>query len=1419
MKTDKYSSLPGRYYNGNVYGEVNGNNLNSIVRTSNRSCAANGHNDDKFEIPLPFGFHMDLDFLRFCCEDQAVSSETLDRLKDLRKARRKQRKELEALMGMQREQRERINQHMYNINKKQDHADHMQSTTFSFQHNPHHVNARTSPIAVDLTHSSADVHLRGMGNNSSFTTSSEFMKEALMDFEQCLQGTVNAKSKYNTFPRLNQASEPPAIQSELRDKIEKLYSAQSNSSISSISTNSSALPYQFPHLSPEAVLAGLPSSVPPPRSDHMETDSIGSINSEMSTTTLRTIREQMARSLAKLKEYEKQVEAIPVLQVKLSVLKEEKRLLMLQLKQREFQLRRDRGAELVESDVPLDLMEDTEDDFDFDHQQHGSKPRNRYLERPRARSESPFAKSGRVKPEEFISVRRQRSTSCGYNSDGSDYSPMDHRQRFYYSSRQQGSSTKNAASVAAAKVHSNNSSQERSEVSFYTGETSTPVGKVGTPPAPVVVAAPVATKDAASNTVEKSQRERATCTDPPAKVRTANHGTSTVKVLTFPKGTSTQLNMQELVSKDEMDARIQEAIFKTEEEIMGCPLLQKAMAKVEEEAIKGEEEQVSSEIEKCDVQCQVGDENLRPFVINVGLQCKLVEDKPAVCLQCEARKEAEAEEATTQQRFLKAIEAPPPPPITKSIGVGEYKLVEDDPDRHFRDIGVCTEKWVEVIKASKQTDTEDFAFKDTESPRVADMVFEPSPERVVLQRRSSLRKTSSPTGSRRSSVNSPLTTRKSSSNTTTTSTTKTKSQATMTETEVKVKVPTRDAKTGGPVVTTRTVSTGGMMSLPLSNILPAQGSPLTTPETEHPSAKLKLCDKCNNDIQKVAEGILHSPRIHAPPSPDLPWLSKIPRPVPENPTVHKLKAATSTGNLLNVGSPKSPVSMQRSKSNLTPSLGRKALSPSNQIPRRDLGTPPPHPLTPNRVSSPLARSQSPYSEKKSMIPKLSGGGSSGGVKRGATVTSTPSGSGSDSKGQQPQKSLIPRVETPPALRKMYPKDGSDKLATPDRNVVRKNTYTKDMAGVANPDLEKKDTNKKPEGSSRSSGKKDDEDDNKAADDGNKTDEEVDPDKRSQFPLPGSALFAPIDSSNQATRTKVTPSKEMCAALKVLNDSIARKSSNPMQSTNAVNIVQQEWFKISSTKGSNPLNVEDYLDFLEADMSKELLSRIVNLTDVNGNTALHYSVSHGNFDVVSVLLDSKVANPNILNKAGYTCVMLISLAQITNDTHRAVVRRLFSLGDVNIRATQHGQTALMLAVSHGRLDMVQLLVESGADLNIRDEDGSTALMCAAEHGQTDTVKYLIGQPDVDIFAKDNDGLTALAVAMEAGHRDLGVVLYANMSMSRGASPYSSMRLRGSAGGAGASGKTTPSSKSKGATPPRSPIAPTPPLRSRRTSSNQ
>lgn len=69
----------------------------------------------------------------------------------------------------------------------------------------------------------------------------------------------------------------------------------------------------------------------------------------------------------------------------------------------------------------------------------------------------------------------------------------------------------------------------------------------------------------------------------------------------------------------------------------------------------------------------------------------------------------------------------------------------------------------------------------------------------------------------------------------------------------------------------------------------------------------------------------------------------------------------------------------------------------------------------------------------------------------------------------------------------------------------------------------------------------------------------------------------------------------------------------------------------------------------------------------GNTAMHYAVSHGNFDVVSILLDSKVCDVNQTNNAGYTCVMLVSLAKLKISAHHTVVQRLFQMSDVNIRA--------------------------------------------------------------------------------------------------------------------------------------------------------
>lgn len=61
---------------------------------------------------------------------------------------------------------------------------------------------------------------------------------------------------------------------------------------------------------------------------------------------------------------------------------------------------------------------------------------------------------------------------------------------------------------------------------------------------------------------------------------------------------------------------------------------------------------------------------------------------------------------------------------------------------------------------------------------------------------------------------------------------------------------------------------------------------------------------------------------------------------------------------------------------------------------------------------------------------------------------------------------------------------------------------------------------------------------------------------------------------------------------------------------------------------------------------------------------------------------------------------------------------------------------MLAVSHGRQEMVRALLECGADVNVQDDEGSTALMCASEHGRAEIVKLLLEQPGCDISIIDN-----------------------------------------------------------------------------------
>ncbi|KAM9843290.1 KN motif and ankyrin repeat domain-containing protein 2 isoform 2-T2 [Aulostomus maculatus] len=267
------------------------------------------------------------------------------------------------------------------------------------------------------------------------------------------------------------------------------------------------------------------------------------------------------------------------------------------------------------------------------------------------------------------------------------------------------------------------------------------------------------------------------------------------------------------------------------------------------------------------------------------------------------------------------------------------------------------------------------------------------------------------------------------------------------------------------------------------------------------------------------------------------------------------------------------------------------------------------------------------------------------------------------------------------------------------------------------------------------------------------------------------------------------SDSLMSALQALQKALGEPNAFSQQGArSAYTAVLQEWLRVSCHKAADVEVVKTYMDTF-ASISPQLLEFVINMADGNGNTALHYTVSHSNFAVVKLLLDTGLCNADRQNKAGYTAIMLTALAAFHSDSDLQTVLQLLRTGDVNAKASQAGQTALMLAVSHGRGDMVRALLSCGAQVNIRDDDGSTALMCACEHGHVDIVRQLLSVPGCDATLTDNDGSTALSIALEASQNDIAVLLYAHLNFAKPPSPVSPKSpLLGSMGSSPPAGDT-------------------------------
>lgn len=93
-------------------------------------------------------------------------------------------------------------------------------------------------------------------------------------------------------------------------------------------------------------------------------------------------------------------------------------------------------------------------------------------------------------------------------------------------------------------------------------------------------------------------------------------------------------------------------------------------------------------------------------------------------------------------------------------------------------------------------------------------------------------------------------------------------------------------------------------------------------------------------------------------------------------------------------------------------------------------------------------------------------------------------------------------------------------------------------------------------------------------------------------------------------------------------------------------------------------------------------------------------------------------------------------------------------NLNAQTEETQETALTLACCGGFLEVADVLLKAGADL---EAGASTPLMEASQEGHLDLVRYLLEYHHANVNAQTQSGDTALTYACENGHTDVASLL--------------------------------------------------------------
>ena len=182
-------------------------------------------------------------------------------------------------------------------------------------------------------------------------------------------------------------------------------------------------------------------------------------------------------------------------------------------------------------------------------------------------------------------------------------------------------------------------------------------------------------------------------------------------------------------------------------------------------------------------------------------------------------------------------------------------------------------------------------------------------------------------------------------------------------------------------------------------------------------------------------------------------------------------------------------------------------------------------------------------------------------------------------------------------------------------------------------------------------------------------------------------------------------------------------------------------------------------------SKETLQFIidngadVNTTNEENTTALMAACQKGNVEAINTLVNAG-ADPNTADTIDATWIHHAFVGCCSKDTLQAVIENGADVNATDMNST----TALMLACQEGNMEVINVLLNAGADINIVDTKGLTWIHHAVVRGGNKETLQAIINYGANVNATNKENMTALMYACSRGN-----VETINVLLNAGANP--------------------------------------------------